>query len=384
MTFLERVVALVRRYTKSASNSTLKPYTILDAIDRFCLIDMPARLELFEFKTTYQFVTTPGIASYNTPLVPVSDIEGTETIAPYPLYQGFIDPVVVNGTRIPLTTLKNQFTSQWGINLAPVEQVATGDGTTTTFAFSLPYAPIVAGHVNTSGILASNSAEDPIISNDLIPIPSQCVSSSVFISYIDDNGFSQNFSDSGQFLNAGSDQELLGLLMYRGGSLSSNISLNTYSATQNVVNYSSGDVYITFPSAPPSGSPITVQLFEMAFGQPTACLFFDNTIMLYPPPDQPYTISLDAYLTPASFLSSPQAVPYAYMLEYIALGAALKLMNETGDVEQISLYKPLFIEAESNVYVRSQRTKTQTPSPTIYNQGYGYLGSSVGLGFFGD
>ena len=98
-------------------------------------------------------------------------------------------------------------------------------------------------------------------------------------------------------------------------------------------------------------------------------LFYNNVITLRSVPDIQYLIELDAYLTPAAFLSTSSAVQYGYMSEYIARGAARKILSDTGDVEQFQFYEPLFREQEILVWKRSQRQWTATRTQTIYSQG---------------
>ncbi len=78
---------------------------------------------------------------------------------------------------------------------------------------------------------------------------------------------------------------------------------------------------------------------------------------------------MDAYLSPAAFLNTAQALPFAYMGEYIARGAARKILSDTGDVDQFQFYEPLFREQEMLVWKRSQRQFTSTRTQTIYSQG---------------
>ena len=78
---------------------------------------------------------------------------------------------------------------------------------------------------------------------------------------------------------------------------------------------------------------------------------------------------MDAYLTPAGFLATNAAIPFAYMSEYIARGAARKILSDTGDWEQFDRYEPLFLEQEQLVWKRSQRQITAGRTQTIYSQG---------------
>lgn len=141
------------------------------------------------------------------------------------------------------------------------------------------------------------------------------------------------------------------------------------SATGNVVNYLSGEVEVTFPVSIPLGAQINGQAYFFQTGLPRSILYYNNTIILRNPPDQQYLVELEAYLTPAAFLNSPLAMPFAYMAEYIARGAARKILLDTGDVEQFQFYEPEFIRQQHLVWKRSQRQFTASRTPTIYAQG---------------
>ena len=80
-------------------------------------------------------------------------------------------------------------------------------------------------------------------------------------------------------------------------------------------------------------------------------------------------MELDAYLTPAGFLASSQAIQFGYMCEYIARGAARKILSDTGDWEQFNAYEKQFLEQRTLVWKRSQRQFTANRTQTIYSQG---------------
>jgi hypothetical protein len=152
----------------------------------------------------------------------------------------------------------------------------------------------------------------------------------------------------------------------------------------NVINYYTGQVTnLFFPQAIPEGANINVQCFRFQSGLPRGILFYDNTIVFRSPPDKQYLVELDAYLTPAGFLATNQAIQFAYMCEYIARGAARKILADTGDIEQFQFYEPLFKEQEILVWKRSQRQFTATRTQTLYSQGnhqgYGGINNFGGL-----
>ena len=119
-----------------------------------------------------------------------------------------------------------------------------------------------------------------------------------------------------------------------------------------------GEVNVNFPSPPAAGSNIQVQCYFYEQGIPRAVLFYNNCLTFRPPPYTEFFVELDCYLTPAAFLNSAQSFPFGYMTEYIARGAARKILSDTGDVEQFMFYEPLFREQENLVWKRSQRQFT--------------------------
>lgn len=419
---------------------------------------MDARLQLFDLKTKYQFMTSPGVDQYNMPLYDVQTQPGSQNIASFPVYQGFVGPAYVNGVQIPLFTQKQQFFGIWPNIVQNLSAVAVGDGGA-TYSFTIPIIGnttagipqnpplqyLLRGHVDISGVIATTNNEDPIFDTTINPlISSTSIIPAVYITSIDANGNNIIACDSGQFLQISSqNMPNYGLLMTPGNAPSGNAALpggyfqqfaitgvtqanpavltatttfqigqsitiggvngmtelngNTYVVTNvtgttvtinvdstgfgaytsggtatslnNVINYFTGEVLITFPTAVPDGNNINVSCYFFQTGLPRSVLFYNNILTFRSPPADQYIVELDAYLTPAAFLNSSAALPYAYMSEYIARGAARKILSDTGDVEQFMFYEPLFKEQELLVWKRSQRQWTATRTETIYSQG---------------
>jgi len=108
---------------------------------------------------------------------------------------------------------------------------------------------------------------------------------------------------------------------------------------------------------------------------PRIVFFYNNVISVLAPPAYQYPVSLTAYLSPAAFLTTSDAIPFAYMSEYIARGAARKILSDTGDIEQFNFYEPFFKEQETLVWKRSQRQFTATRTPTLYSTPSPYSGN---------
>ncbi len=383
MNLLNDVITYVRRIIKSPSNAAISDNLIIDYINRFWMMDVDARLQLFDLKTKYQFQTTPGVDQYNMPLYDVQ-LSGTQTVGMYPVYQGFLGPAYINGVPVAFETKKDMFFTYWMNVVQNLQVVAQGTGVLAPYTIQLPILsnsvpvnpPVTAllrGHIDIAGIISTNTNIDPPLADTataqakISSMPTTSVFPAVYITSIDSTGANVVVSDSGQFLTGNVNY---GLLMNPGRAPYGNTQLTGgYSTTSNTINYLSGEINVNFPVVIPAGVNINVQCYYFQSGLPRAILYYNNTLTLRAPPDKQYLVELDAYLSPSAFLNTELAIPFGYMAEYIARGAARKLLSDTGDVEQFNFYEPLFREQELLVWKRSQRQWTSTRTPTIYSQG---------------
>lgn len=389
MNFLSSVITYVRRIIKSPSDSQITDALIIDYINRFWIMDVDARMQLFDLKTKYQFVTQPGVDQYNMPLYSVQSetpgVPNSQDIGIYPVYQGFLGPAYINGIQVPFQTQKESFFNIYPNVTQQLNVVGTGNGSAGPYTLTFPITPnnsnplnppfqyILRGHVDITGIIATGSNQDPYFGTTInTAIPTTSIIPAVYLTSIDANGNNIIVQDSGQFLQvAGTNYANLGLLMSPGLAPYGSVALpNGYSTTQNVVNYITGTVSnVYFPSAIPEGADISGTCYYFQCGLPRTLLFYNNIITLRSPPDTQYIVELDAYLSPAAFFNTGAAIPFGYMAEYIARGAARKILADTGDTEQFMFYEPLFKEQELLVWKRSQRQWTSTRTQTIYSQG---------------
>jgi hypothetical protein len=289
----------------------------------------------------------------------------------------------VNGIQVPFYTQKSGFYSMWPNYVQSLTPAVVANGGS-TYTVTLPYFPATPGHVDMTGVIdavgtvgslyATNNDPFFLSSADIVAaiptIPVTSMQSAVFFVATDINGQNVTVGDTGLFLQAGASSQLYGALASIGKAPLGNAPLaGGYSITSNTINYSTGVANVTFPSNIPAGNSITAQCHYFQPGLPRGILFYDNVLTLRNPPDRQYLVSLEGYLTPAAFLSSSSAVPFAYMAEYIARGAARKVLADTGDMEQFNFYEPLFKEQELLVWKRSQRQFTSTRTPTIFSEG---------------
>jgi len=388
MNLLQDVITYVRRIIKSPSNTLISDNLIIDYINRFWIMDVDARVQLFDLKTKYQFYTTPGVDKYNMPLYSVQTEPGNQIIGMYPVYQGFVPPVYIDGIQVPFQTQKNQFFNIWPNIVQSIGTIGTGNGTSGPYSLQIPLLPANApqnppfdgfyrGHVDITGIIATGNNVDPPVASQtqiaaaIASVPTTSVESAVFITTIDGTGQNVIAADSGWFVNTNVN---LGYLMTPGKAPFGNQFLPlpaSPTVASNTINYFTGLVNVNFPVVIPQGNNINASVFFFQSGLPRGFLFYNNIIYLRSAPDIQYLVEIDAYLSPAAFLNTSAAIPFGYMAEYISRGAARKILSDTGDVEQFNFYEPLFREQEALVWKRSQRQFTSTRTESIYSQGFG-------------
>ncbi len=397
MNLLSDIITYIRRIIKAPSNAVISDNLLIDYINRFWLMDVDARMQLYDLKKKYQFQTVPGVDKYNMPLYSMQTQPGDQDIAMFPLYQGFTDSCFVNGIPISFSTDRSNFFSAWPNVVQYLGIVGTGDGTTGPYTLTLPISPatpplnppysgLLRGHIDITGIIATGNNVDPPITDsttaaaNIASIPVTSVESAFYLTTIDDTGASMVIADSGWFLQGDVNY---GLLMNPGKAPYGNTALpGGYTTTSNTVNYFNNSLTVTFPSPVPAGMNINAQCFYFQSGLPRGVLYYNNTLTFRSPPALQYLVEIDAYLSPAAFLNTTEAVPFGYMSEYIARGAAQKILSDTGDWEQYDRYEPLLLKQENLVWKRSQRQKTATRTQTIYGHGL-YNGTGTNNNFGG-
>jgi hypothetical protein len=378
LNLLQDIITYVRRIVKTPSNASLSDNLIIDYINRFWIMDVDARVQLYDLKTNYTFQTIPGIATYNMPLYNVQTEPGSQNIGSFPVYQGFMQPAYVNGIQVPFYTEQNAFWNLWPNYIQFLNPAAYGNGTNGPYTISLAEAPAIPGHLDMTGIIANinygNANVDPYFANAFplagsnIALPSTSFYPGVYFTATAENGQLIQVCDSGIFLESSTNGDLYGLLMAPGNAPFGNQPLSGgYSTTINTVNYATGIATFNFPSVIPDGAPINAESQFFQPGLPRAVLYYNNTMTIRPPPDISYNVQMQAYLSPAAFLNTSYAIPFGYMAEYIARGAARKILADTGDTEQFMFYEPLFKEQETLVWKRSQRQITANRTGTIFS-----------------
>lgn len=319
MILLEDIIKWVRRIIKAPSEQAISDTTIIDYINRFYMYDVPARIQLFDLKRQYTFETIRGIDQYN---------------FPYLEYNMIRPPIFCDGVMLGFFESTGQF-YQGFPNLIYNVSPFTGDGTTGPYTTTLTQTPIIRGFED---VLGNNSP-------------------GVIITAINGAGSQEYIVDVPPVNNVGN-----GTLNLVDSTLQ-----NVIAANVGTVDYDSGALEFQFGANIPATENINIQYFPYTPGVPRAVLFFNNIFKFRPVPDRSHQITVDCYITPSAFLTSASSFEFNWMAEYLARGAARKILSDNGDTEQLQIYEPFFQEQESFVIRRTNRQQMTQRTPTIFS-----------------
>jgi hypothetical protein len=365
---LQAIQTKVRRLTRRPSEAQLSDADLQNYINTFVVYDFPEHLRMFNLRTTFRFWTNPGQDVYLTGNLLNNDGYG----AGQPLtdfQQNYIsvhDPVYIAGYQALFSQSREQF---FGIypNVANIMSIGPqGDGVTTTFT----------GNVITSaGVNANNTSPGAIV-----------LQNKVLFSSVDINGNGLALVDV-PVINAINVPPLEGTgYPTQNGNLyvPGNQAVNPIVVTPtNTINYATGVYTITFATPPAAGASIDSQIVLQQPTLPQALLYYDNKFIVRPVPDQPYEVNMEAYVRPTWLMSTNQSPLLQEWWQFIAIGAARKILQDVMDMDTVALLEPEFKKQEALCLRRTIVQYTNERTATIYTDQVGVGGGTGQWGWGG-
>jgi len=264
--------AKIRNVTGQPSEEQMTDSEINDRISNYYNLTMPFELKEQITNQFLQFKTTPGIDVYAFPSGYFTDQPGAYADGfPLVFYQ---DPDI--------------FFQDWPQQYA-VDNIATGDSSTTNFSGGLQNPPIIIG--------------------------------SLFITADDPSGFQQLLSDNGD------------------GTLSGD--------GNGTINYLTGAYTANFNIAPASTANIYAKYQGYSGNRPQGVLFFNNEFTFRPVPDQAYAILMQGYINPQALTLDSDTPLQEEWGPVIAYGVSLEIFSDRGDTANIDRYYPIFKRFEN-------------------------------------
>lgn len=337
---LSAIRTKIRKITARPSSAQISDSEIDAYINTFYVYDLPQHLKLISLRYNYEFTTTANIAVYDMP----TDI-----------YLTAMPPVYIGGYQSYMTQSRENF-FRINPNLNFLQQaVYTGNGTNGPYTGQfLTNTPIMPGFKpNPPGAYSLSTTTD---------IAARFLNWNVVVSALGSPSGTSGISPSITLIDDGQ------------GNLFSPTDTSTLPASaRGTINYITGAISITnFTASIPSGNPINVQYIPYVASRPQSVVFFQDQFIVYPVPDQAYTVSFEAYKYPTAFLdsdttgtSTPQLQEWWQLLAY---GAADKIFTDNADFENAAKFRPLLEEQMNLVMRRTITQQTSERTATIYTE----------------
>ena len=351
----------VRRLTASASEASLSTSQIDEAVNNFYNFDFAYAIKLDVTRSVYTFYTQPNIDKY--PL----DVNYN---------QGVREPVYFEGIRGSFFKDRDSFFAMWP-RWPTKFQPITGDGVTTAFSFTASATPFLRGEVVLGGVDVNGNAisvADDGNGNLQLQVPNPIVSVPVQF-----NPPATNAAIPGMKNINTADPGLLNV-----NTQTNNPSSIPYAGGIGTVDYVNGIFNINFPVAPISGQQMTLWVSQYQTGRPYSLLLWNNYFIVRPVPKLIHKVEVETYLTPVQFMQTTDNPILNQWAKYIAMGAAIDILNDRQDLEGVENVGRMFKEQEALVLERNGVEEIGQRNATVFSSTQQSQGWNSGyMGWFG-
>lgn len=300
----------VRKLTRMPSINQLTDAVLDDYINTFILYDFPEELRLFRLHQQVSATLSPYVDTYDASVLTTA---AGETLGN--AYITINPPVYVDGYKAFFSQSREEF-----YNLYPqvknIVDMGTGDGATTNFTYTVNNGFLLPNQVAVTSITAAN------------------------------DGVAVNDDGAGVFVGDG----------------------------VGTVNYVTGAIDVTFTTAPGDGVDVNAHIVQYTPNRPVAVLFFNNILTVRPVPDQSYRLNFEVYTQPTELIAAGSEPELKQWWQYIAYGAAKKVLEDRMDMETVQMIMPEFKRQEMLVQRRTIVQQSTQRVTTIFAQQAGLNG----------
>jgi len=317
---LAQIKKKVRRLSASPSINQLTNADLEEYINTFMDQDFPSHLKIWNLNDTIDIYTVANEDQY--------DFDTSENFA-------ITQPVYVDGFQATYSQSRDEFFRVYP-KLVTEYTGSSGDGSAGPYTFTISQTPILKRQVT--------------------------------LSVVDSTGNTQSCHDLPDPLS-----ETTGTFID-----------NTSPATSTLVgtiNYVTGAVSITWTNTVDAAQSIKAKVSNYQASRPNGVLFFKDKITMRPVPDGVYRVTFNVYRKPIQLLSNDSSPEVQQWWQYIAFGAAIKILQDRQDMESIQNLIPFFKEQEALVLYRTATQMSDQRTATIYSQASGLNQNGFGGGF---
>lgn len=314
MSTLADIRVMFRSLTAQPSQLDITDAEIDSRVNVVYQQELPSNLKMFNLKTTYQFYTQPNVDTY------FFDRNTYYSIEP---------PAYVGGIQSNYLQDRQNFFNYWP-KIAYLQQIAIGDGATVTFSFTTGFGFLIR-------------SIDPLFQpynyfkEIVITAVKQLDGSPMII--VDDGG---SLNDNGNLIIEGT------------------------STVVGTINYVTGVLTVTFPSAPKDQDIIQIQYTPFQPGRPQTILFYDDFFTIRPIPDTIYEVVINAYIQPSALLASGDHPYLDQWWQLLALAAAKNWFRDQLATDELQKIMPMYEEQVSFVTRRTLQQLTNQRTSTLF------------------
>lgn len=151
------------------------------------------------------------------------------------------------------------------------------------------------------------------------------------------------------------------------------------------VDYVTGQFYINFTLAnlvPDTDTQFTLWVSQYATGRPYSCLFWNNEFTIRPVPKYVHKLEIEVFLTPVQFLAITDVPILNQWWQLIAIGAAIKALEDRQDMDGIQNLSVLYDRQEDLVLERQATEEIFQPNIQLFNTTTSVYGGINGIGYY--
>lgn len=409
----------VRRLTASASESALSTDNIDQYINTYYSQDFPYGIKIDQMRSVYTFFTEPYRdrypldVNYNQGVrapVYVEGIQGTfmkdrqQFFNVWPRYptqmqqggdslSGTITGIAQPTNPTQITSVAHDLTTGAVITIESVGGMTQLNGNIYTITVIDANTFSLDGIDNTAfGAYTSGGTWTATSQTFSFTIPGPFLSKEVVIGGIGTNGepITLNDDGNGNIIYKVPNPVVSVPVATTNPALPGMYNINTANpglinpTTIGTVDYVLGLINFTLPGGISlgSGELFTVWVAQYQPGRPYSLLFWNNEFTIRPVPKLVHKIEVETYLTPTQFLETSDVPILNQWWQLIAIGAAIKVLEDRQDMDGVQNLSVLYDRQEDLVLERQGVEELFQPNVQLFNQtttGYGGVG---GVGYY--
>lgn len=310
---LAQIRTKIRKVTQTPSINDVSDADLDGYINNFILYDFPSELRLFSLRRNLTFYTTPNVDTYESNAIAGDPLEDFKN-----KYVAVHEPVYCGGVRLMYTQYREVFFGDYPNNNVTSDTQLRGDGLPGQVMQGIIAAPVLQGSVTFSAL--------DINQQSLIIIDSPI------------NRTSGNLTTADGVISG-------------------------------VIDYITGAYIFQFSNNVLLGDVINVNYVAYSSGKPASMLYFNDTFTLRPIPDRVYPVVVEVDVRPTELLNAEDVPDLAQWWEFIAYGAARKLLDDLGDPDTKAIIMPEYQRQEDMVNRRNLIQRGNQRTTTVFTVG---------------